>query len=128
MPSWFVWIVENVKMLGSTITAIGVIAGGYVYLEGPIPAMRHWVVAQFVSENKPIKEELSSVKSRVIDIQLQQNTARRDQLRSSRYRVEQDLKKDPSDEKAARARDEIADSLDDVERERGQLLKEKDGR
>lgn len=110
-------IVDNIKTIGTCVSAVGAVCGGYLYLDGPVPASRSYVLA-----------ETQSLKGRVIDNQLQLNIVQRNLLRKEKLDRDIELQKNP--DPAVRSilnqrLEQITDELDAIERERDELRKEK---
>lgn len=110
-------IIENIKAIGVCIGAITACGGGYVAMDGPIPASRQYVVAQN-----------EGLRGRVIDNQLQLNTVQRNLLRKEKFDRDIELTKDPASPVRSilqQRLDQIHDELDNIEKERDELRKEK---
>lgn len=113
----FAVFAENIKTIGACVSAVGAVCGGYVYLDGPVPATRQYVVA-----------ETQSLKGRVIDNQLQLNTVQRNLLRKEKFDRDIELQKNPDSPVRTilqQRLDQINDELDGVEKDREELRKEK---
>lgn len=110
-------IVENIKTIGACVTGVTACLGGYVYLDGPVPASKQYVIA-----------ETQTLKKDVIEGRLQLNTVQKNLLRKEKFDRELDLQKvqDPQFRQVLQQRHEqIADELDNIEKEREKLLEEK---
>lgn len=110
-------IVDTLKVVGTCVPIAGAVCGGYVYLDGPIPATKQYVVA-----------ETQSLKGRVIDNQLQLNTVQRNLLRKEKFDRDIEIQKDPNSPVRhilQQRVDQITDELDNIEKEREELRKEK---
>ena len=110
-------IIDNAKVIGGCVTAIGAVCGGYVAIDGPIPASRQYVVTQN-----------EGLRSRVIDNQLQLNTVQRNLLRKEKLDRDIELTRDPQSPVRSilqQRLDQIHDELDNIEKEREDLRKEK---
>ena len=110
-------IIDNIKAIGVCIGAITACGTGYVALDGPIPASKAYVVAQN-----------EGLRSRVIDNQLQLNTVQRNLLRKEKFDRDIELTKDPASPVRSilqQRLDQIHDELDNIEKEREELRKEK---
>lgn len=110
-------IVDNIKMIGACVTGITACGTGYVYLDGPVPASKHWVI----SETQTLKRD-------IIDNRLQTNTVQRQLLRKEQFDRKLDIEKAPDHNVKAilqQRLENIIDELDNVEREREDLIKEK---
>lgn len=113
----FTAIIDNIKTVGVCISAITACGGGYVYLDMPVPASRHYVIAQN-----------SEIKSRLIDSQLQTNTVQRNLLRKEKFDRDIELGKNPDGPVRSvlqQRLDTINDDLEAVNKERENLVKEK---
>lgn len=58
----FPFLVDNIKLIGTCMSGLAAVCGGYVALDGPLPASKKWVIAQS-----------DQLKSRLIDGSLQTN-------------------------------------------------------
>ncbi len=103
-------------MLATIITSLGIIVGAYMYAEMPVPASRGWTTVQ-----------IQDLKGRVVDLQLMQNTARRDVFRKEKFDREQEVKKTPGDFQLQQRLESVQDTLIEIENERARLLKERNG-
>ncbi len=113
----FAVIVENIKTIGLCMSAITTCGAGYVYLDMPVPASKNYVIA-----------ETATLKSRLIDSQLQTNTMQRNFMRKEKFDREVELQKNP--EPTVRSilqnrLDAVNDDLETVNKERESLQKEK---
>jgi hypothetical protein len=111
----FSFVTDHLKTIGSCVTAIGAVAGGYVYLDGPIPATRQYVI----TETKTIKQEL-------VDTRLQLNTTQRNLFRKEQVDRQIDIQKteDANVKRLLQERlDTVKDELDRLESERDDLKK-----
>lgn len=110
-------IVDNIKAIGVCLGTLGACGTGYVALDGPVPATKNYVIA-----------ETQGLKSRVIDNQLQLNTVQRNLLRKEKFDRDIELTKDPASPVRSilqQRLDQIHDELDNIEKEREELRKEK---
>lgn len=110
-------VIDNLKTIGACVSALVACAGGYVYFDGPVPASRQYVIA-----------EAQAIKKDLIDNRLQINTVQRSLLRKEKFDRELDLQK--VQEQNVRSIlhqriEQIGDELDNVDRERDELVKEK---
>ena len=113
----FAGIVENIKTIGLCISAITTCGAGYVYLDMPVPVSKNYVIAENLT-----------LKSRLIDSQLQTNTMQRNLYRKEKFDREIELQKNPelSVRSILQSRlDAINDDLEVVNKERENLQKEK---
>jgi hypothetical protein len=46
---------DNIKMIGSCISGVAAICGGYIYFDGPIPASKHYVLELVSGQLAPIR-------------------------------------------------------------------------
>lgn len=116
----FTTIIENIKTIGICVGAISACGSGYLYLDGPLPASRQYVIAQN-----------ADLKSRLIDSQLQTNTVQRNLLRKEKFDRDIEIQKnpEPSVKQVLQQRlDTINDDLEAVTKERESLVKEKSGK
>ena len=110
-------IVDNLKAIGVCIGAITACGTGYVALDGPIPATKSYVITQN-----------EGLKSRVIDNQLQLNTVQRNLLRKEKFDRDIEITKEPNSPVRhilQQRLDQISDDLDNIEKERDELRREK---
>jgi hypothetical protein len=110
-------ILEYAPKIGAILTCCGTLGGGYVYLDGPLPASRNYVLA--------LEQGL---KMRVIDSQLQANSIERRLLRKEKFdrTLEIEKSEDPNVRNILRGRlDQIADEEEAANRERQSLEREK---
>lgn len=110
-------IADHIKTIGVCVSAITACGTGYIYLDGPVPATKQYVVA-----------ETQSLKGRVIDNQLQLNTVQRNLLRKEKFDRDIELQRNPETPVRAILQqriEQISDELDVVEKEREELRKEK---
>lgn len=110
-------IVDNAKRIGAVVTCCTGIGGGYIYFDGPVPATKQYVVA-----------ETQSLKGRVIDNQLQLNTVQRNLLRKEKFDRDIEVQKDPTSPVRhiiQQRLEQITDELENIEKEREELRKEK---
>lgn len=117
----FATIIDNIKTIGICIGTITACGTGYVALDGPVPVSRQYVVA----ETQQLKQTLGT---RVIDNQLQLNTVQRNLLRKEKFDRDLELQKEPTPSVRSilqQRRDQIDDELDNIEKEREELRKEK---
>lgn len=113
----FAAIAENIKTIGVCVSAVTACGTGYVYLDMPIPASKSYVIA-----------ETFSLKSRLIESQLQTNTMQRNFMRKEKFDREIELQKNP--EPTVRSilqnrLDAVNDELESVNKERENLQKER---
>lgn len=113
--------VDNIKtilgIIGACVAGLTGCAGGYVALDGPIPASKQYVIAENLR-----------VERRAIDTQLQVNTVQRNLLRKERFDRDIELQKEPPPMVRSilnQRIDQIKDELDNIEKEREELRKEK---
>lgn len=117
-------ITEHAKGIGAVLTCCTGLAGGYVYMDGPVPATRSYVIAQ-IGELRTMNERLNG---RVIDQQLQLNTVQRNLLRKEKFDRDVEISRDPLSSVRGileQRRDQIVDELDNIEKEREVLRKER---
>lgn len=110
-------LLDNAKVIGGCVTAVGAMCGGYIAIDGPVPATKHYVITQN-----------EGLKSRVIDNQLQLNTVQRNLLRKEKFDRDIELTRDPASPVRSilqQRLDQIHDELDNIEKEREDLRKEK---
>lgn len=116
-PKMLSSIIENIKTVTACVSAIGAACGGYIYLDGPIPATKQYVIA-----------ETLTIKKDLIDNRLQLNTVQRNLLRKEKFDRDLDLQKvqEPAIRQILQQRtDQISDELEAIEKERDELQKEK---
>lgn len=104
-------IADNAKAIGAVVTCCTGIGTGYVFLDGPIPASKAFVIA-----------ETQSVKRDMIDSRLETNDVRRHLLRKEKLDRTLDLEK----EHPANVRAIIRDRLEWIEAELDMLNKARD--
>jgi len=113
----FAVIVENARSIGAVLACCTALGSGYVYVDGPIPATKQYVIAQ-----------TRSLSSAVIDNQLQTNGIERRLLRKERFDRGLELEKaqEPHVRSILQQRvQQIDDDLDTVTKERHKLEAEK---
>src|SRR3972149_326291 len=108
-------VIDNIKAIAVVAAAFMTIGGALAYFDDYLPAHRGYVLAQ-----------ANTVRSIVVDIQLDQATARRDSLRREKFDREQELKKNPSAWEVRERLTRVEDQLDQVERKIKQLSGDKD--
>lgn len=116
----FAWIVDNVKLVGSCATGVTAICGGYIYMEGPIPATKGYVIAQ-----------TEALKYGVIERGLEINDIKRQLLRKEKFdrSIELERTQEPNVKRLIQERlDSVNDDLDRVDKAREDLRKEKAAR
>lgn len=111
------WLVKIGKVLGVCGPALGVCGTGYVYFDGPIPASRQYVLAQN-----------GDLKTRLIELQLQQNKSSRDASRADQFIRQQEYQKDPTNFAVKQRLDQINDDLEAIKNEHEKLVREKEQR
>lgn len=114
-------VINGAKAIGYCVTTLVACIGGYVGLGGPIPATQGFVL----QEAQKVASENRELKGRVIELQLQQNTARRDTFRKEEFDRQQELQKEPSNFAVKQRLDQVRDALEDIKRDREKLEKER---
>lgn len=105
------------KVIGVCSGAVGSCVGGYVYLDGPIPASKHFVLAQY-----------DGLKSRVIQSQIQTNALNESLLKQEQASRSADIVKEtnPTVRGIYQKRlDEVGDELAKIRKDSESLHVEK---
>lgn len=114
-------VVNGAKVLGYCVTTLAACVGGYVSFGGPIPATQDYVLAQA----QKTAGETRELKTRVIELQMQQNTGRRDTFRKEEFDCQQELQREPSNFAVKQRLDQVRDELELIKRDREKLEKER---
>lgn len=114
-------LINAVKSMGYVAAALIAIGTAYVGGGGPIPATQKYVQEREVF----ILSQTNEVKGRVIELQMQQNTQRRDTFRKEEFDRQQELQKEPGNFAVKQRLDQVRDELELIKRDRERLEKER---
>ena len=129
--SLFSTVAENIKLIGGLVAGTVAMGGAYVTLDGPIPAMKHWVIAQVNTLKTDSDSKVGVLKAESVKRGLELNDMRRELLRKEKFDRTNEVAAPNVPAELRRLIQErlevVNDRLADVERQRGELLKEQAG-
>lgn len=115
--SFLTTIMENIKLIGGCVAGVAAVCGGYVAIDGPIPASRQWTIA-----------EVRETKKDITDGRLEINDVKRQLLKKERFDRSLELERAASEREKALLRERlewIDGQLDEVTNAREELRKGK---
>lgn len=110
-------LMENIKVIGGCAGGLVALGGGYIALDGPIPATRQWTMV-----------EVRETKKDITDGRLEINDVKRQLLRKEKFDRTLELEKTTSEREKALLRERlewIEGQLDEVTKAREELRKGK---